>query len=120
MLFSRQWFLQLFRALHLVPPLATPGGVHPRGSKIKNVSEDTDTKCKEYYVPREHVSVHESTVGFKGRVQWKCYSPKRLTMWSLRICCPCDSVNGSIFSHVLYYGKSTTDSLVRPDLTFTS
>lgn len=55
------------------------GGVRPRGSKLKNVSDYTDSKCKVYHVLGEHVSIDEGTVGFRGRVQWKCYNSKKLT-----------------------------------------
>ena len=36
------------------------------------------------------------------------------------ILCLCDSENGCVFSYIPYYGKTTTESLIRPDLPFTS
>jgi len=42
---------------------------HGNCSKIKNVSEYIDTKCKEIMCHGEHVSIEESTVGLQGRVQ---------------------------------------------------
>jgi hypothetical protein len=59
--------------LHLVPPVAAQGSVPARGSKVKNVSEYINNKCKELYVPGRNVAIDESTVGFKGRIQFKCY-----------------------------------------------
>jgi hypothetical protein len=118
--FSRLRFLHIFWMLHLVPPVAAQGSVPTRRSKVKNVSGYIDNKCKELYVPEKNVAIDESTVGFKGRIQFKCYNPKKPTKWGLRIFCLCDSENGYVFSHIPYYGKTTTESLIRPDLPFTS
>jgi hypothetical protein len=68
-IFSRLRFLQIFWMLHLVPPVAAQGSVHTRASKVKNVSEYNDNKCKELYVAGRNVAIDESTVGFKGRIQ---------------------------------------------------
>jgi hypothetical protein len=80
--FSRFRFLQIFGMLHLVPPVTAQGSVPTRGSKVKNVSE-YDNKCKELYVPGRNVAIDESTVGFKGRIQFKFYNPKKPTKWGL-------------------------------------
>jgi hypothetical protein len=108
--------------LHLVPPVAAQGSVHTRGSKVKNVSEYIDNNCKELYVPERNVAIDESTVGFKGRIQFKCYNPKKTTKWGLQISCLCDSENRYVFFHIPYYGKTTTETegLIRTDLPFTS
>jgi hypothetical protein len=106
--------------LRLVPRVAAQGSVHTRGSKVKNVSEYIDIKCKELCVPGRNVTVDESTVGFKGRIQFKCYNPKKPTKWGLRIFCLCDSENGYVFFYIPCYGKTRTESLIRPDLPFTS
>ena len=75
--FSCLRFLQIFWMLHLVPPVAAQGSVPTRWSKVKNVCEYIDNKCKEFYVPGRNVAIDESTVGFKGRIQFKCYNPKK-------------------------------------------
>ena len=85
---SRLRFLQIFWMLHLVPPVAAEGSVPTRGRKVKNVSEYIDNKCKELYVPGRNVAIDESTVGFKGRIQFKCYNPKKPTKWGLRFFLP--------------------------------
>ena len=96
------------------------GGVCPQGSKLKNISEYIDSKCKVYRVLGEHMSIDEGTVGFRGRVQWKCYNSKKLTNWSLCFYCLCDATNGYIFCHRPNYGSFTTDSLLHPDILFIS
>lgn len=52
-----------------------------RGRKIKSVTDYIDKRCREFYIPPENISIDESTVGFKGRVKWKCYNPKIPTKW---------------------------------------
>jgi hypothetical protein len=96
------------------------GCFHPQGSKLKNVSDYINSKCKVYHVLGEHVSIDEGTVGFRGRVQWKCYNSEKLTNWGLCIYCLCDSTNGYIFCHGPNYGRFTTDSLLHPDVLFIS
>jgi hypothetical protein len=92
--------------------------------KVKHHTENIRglnlVQCKELYVPGTNVDTDESTVGFKGRIQFKCYNQKKPTKWGLRIFCLCDSENGYVFSHIPYYGKTTTESLIRLDLLFTS
>ena len=66
------------------------------------------------------MATDESTVGFKGRNQFKCYNLKKPTKWGLRIFCLCDSEKSYVFSHIPYYGKTTTESLTCPDLPFMS
>jgi hypothetical protein len=117
--FFRLLFLQIFWMLHLVPPVAAQGSVRTRGSKVKNVSEYIDNKCKEFYVPGRNVAIDESTVGFKGRIQFKCYNLKKPTKWGLQIFCLWDSENGYVFFRIPYYGKPTTESFICPDLPFT-
>ena len=104
----------------LIPPVAAQGSVPIQWSKVKNVSEYIDKKCKELYVPGRNVAIDESTVGFKGRIQFKWYNPKKPTKWGLRIFCLCDSENGYVFSHIPCYGKTTTESLIHPNFPFTS
>jgi hypothetical protein len=106
--------------LHLVPPVAAQGSMHTRGSKVKNVGEYIDNKCKDLYVLGRNVAIDESTVGFKGRIQFKCNDPKEPTKWGLRIFYLCDSENRYVFFYIPYYGKTTTESLIRPDLPFMS
>jgi len=81
--FSHLRFLQIFWMLDLVPPVAAQGSVPTRGSKVKNVSEYIDNKCKELYILGRNVAIDESTIVFKGRIQFKCYNLKKPTKWGL-------------------------------------
>jgi len=74
--------------LHLILPVAPQGSVPTRWSKVENVNEYIDIKCKDLYVPGRNVAINESTVGFKGRIKFKCYNLKKPTKWGLRIFFP--------------------------------
>lgn len=115
--FARKRFLQIFWMLHLptgITSTKTPG------SKTSYVSNHIVSKCREYFVPNQKVAIDESTVGFKGRLLWKCYNPQKPTKWGLRVYCLCDSETSYVYCFVVYYGSSTTNGLIRPDQPFTS
>lgn len=94
-------FIQLFWMLHM--PVTTQPC---RGRKIKSVTDYIDKRCREFYIPPENISIDESTVGFKGRVKWKCYNPKIPTKWGLRIYCLCNRA-GYVSCFIPYYGTET-------------
>ena len=114
--FSRERFFQLYWMLHLQPS----DGRGFCGDKVHNLVTHINVKCQEYYSPHKRISVDESTIGFKGRVIFKCYNPNKPTKWGLRVYTMCESESAYIVAFVPYYEKYTTDGLVRPDLPFTS
>jgi hypothetical protein len=77
---------------------------------VKNVSECIDNKCKDLYVPGRNVAIDKSTVGFKGRIQFKWESEFFVYVIQKIV----------VFSHIPCYGKTRTESLIRPDLPFMS
>lgn len=116
--FGRKRFLQIFWMLHL--PTGTSTATNTPGSKTSYVSNRIMNKCREYFVPNQKIAIDESTVGFKGRLLWKCYNPQKPTKWGLRVYCLCDSETSYVYCFVVYYGSSTTNGLIRPDQPFTS
>lgn len=118
-IFSRNRFYQIFWGFHLCPPNHDIRN-RSRGDKLKNVVAYLDNKCMQYFVPSYHVSLDESTVGFKGRIKFKCYNKDKPTKWGLKIFVLADSKNGYIWSFLPYYGQATTDMLLRPELLVTS
>lgn len=122
--FSRKRFFQIFWALHVSPPDSAIGlhlnpQVRSRLSKVKNILDYISEKFLEIYKPHKHLAADESTVSFRGRVLFKMYNPQKPTKWGLRIYVISDSTNGYVCSLIPYYGAVTTESLIRPDLTFT-
>ena len=66
-----------------------------------------------------NISIDESTIGFKGKIGFLTYNPKKPTKWGLRVYVMADSATSYIYSFVPYYGKITTEGLIQPDLSFT-
>ncbi|KAM7315674.1 piggyBac transposable element-derived protein 4-like [Ixodes scapularis] len=117
--FTRTRFLQIFWMLHVSPPPQGPSHQPTRGSKVRNIVKYIDTKCREHSKPGPKICVDESTVGFKGRVSFKCYNPQKPTKWGLRVYVLADCRTGYVSAFEPYYGSTTTESLCRPDLPFT-
>lgn len=119
--FPKERFLQIFWNLHLNPPedrrmLATLS----RSAKVRNVVLYLDNKFREYYTPSKHVSIDESTVGFKGKVVFKVYNKDKPQKWGIKIFVMSDATNAYVCAIEPYLGKTTTCLLVRPDLLVTS
>jgi hypothetical protein len=117
--FSRDRFCQLFWNFHVNPPVPS-GQQSTRGQKIRNIVLFLNEKFREYYIPSESISVDESTVGFKGKFVSKMYNPKKPTKWGIRIYVLAESLTGYVSVFEPYYGSQTTDSLIRPDMPFSS
>ena len=122
-IFSRRRFLQIHWMLHLksLEPTTVP---ITRKSKVSNVVSYIQDKCLHNYTPRQRIAVDESTVGFKGRIAFKTYNPQKPTKWRSRVYVLSenfiDSENGCVSAFKPYFGKLTTENLVRPDLPFTT
>ena len=114
--FSCERFCQIYWILHLQQSVGQGFYV----DKIQNFVDHINLKCREYFVPNENIAVNKSTVGFKGRVIWKCYNPNKPTKWVSEYTLLCDCASAYIVAFVPYYGRFTADGLVRPDLLFTS
>jgi len=120
-LFTRRRFYQIYRAIHLAPPLPPRDRtLKTRGHKVKNIVDHVDRKCRELFSPGQDIAIDESTIGFKGRIIFKTYNPQKPTKWGMRVYTVADSKTGYIVGFVPYFGKPTTDSLIRPELPFTS
>lgn len=115
--FSRVRFLQIFWMLHLP---TDPLSEKKPGWKTNYLCEYIDKKCRENFIPKKNICIDESTVGFKGRVMFICYNPKKPTKWGMRVYCLCDSETGYVYCYIVYYGQTTTDSLILPEQPFTS
>lgn len=118
--FSRSRFLMIFWCLHLAPPGDKAQTAKTRGNKVRNVLDYLDNKYREYYIPNEFLSGDESTVAFKGRVIFKVYNKDKPNKWGIKVYVLCDAITGYILAMVPYFGKTTSENLVRPDLPVTA
>lgn len=119
-IFTRRRFFQIFWALHLETITSDNQMMRTRTQRVSNYLDFLNKKFMEHYIPGENLSIDESTVAFKGKISFLAYNPKKPTKWGLRVYVLADSESSYIYSFVPYYGKITTDNLIRPDLPFTS
>jgi hypothetical protein len=63
-----------------------------------------DRKFREYYIPGRNTCIDESIIGFKERVIFKCFNPKKPTKWGFRVYVLADSVTLDITCIEPYYG----------------
>lgn len=115
--FSRHRFLQIHWMFH---PGPAGNEANNKGYKINNIIRHMKEKCLQHYFPGPNIAIDESTIAFKGRVSFRMYNPQKPTKWGLRVYVLADSETGYISVFEPYYGKETTDSLIRQDLPFTS
>ena len=60
---------------------------------------------KIHYKPQKNLSIDESMVGFKGRLAWIQYMPKKPKKWGIKIWTLTDAANGYISKMKVYTGK---------------
>jgi len=85
-----------------------------RARKLGNIVKHMKEKCLEYLFPEPDITTDETTVAFKGRVAFRIYNPQKPTKWGLWVYVLANSDTGYIYVFELYYGRETTESLVRP------
>lgn len=118
---SKDRFNQIFWNLHVSPPPQGPAqGTLTRFGKVRNVVLYLDRKFREHYIPRNKVSIDESTIGFKGKVLFKVYNKDKPVKWGIKIFVLSESCSGYICALEPYFGKNTTSRLERQDLSVTS
>ena len=91
----------------------TPG----RGHKITPLTTLVE-KFNEHYEPFQELSVDESMIGYKGRVIFKMYCPKKPTKWGLLVTTVACPHTGYLLNAHLYCGRDD-DRNVEPGLTKT-
>lgn len=119
--FSKRRFLQIFWNLHVTPPdEPNPmNNIRSRSGKMKHILQYLEQKFRKFYTPNKHVSIDESTIGFKGRVSFRVYNKDKPTKWGIKVYVLADSLNGYVFALEPYFGSQTTAALIRPDLPVT-
>jgi hypothetical protein len=119
----RDRFLQIFWMLHVgSDAINETNTAIKRTKKVHGVIEHIEKNFQQHFVPGKNISIDESTVGFKGKILFKTYNPKKPTKWGLRLFVLADSETGYVHSIIPYYGKVTGDicNLPYPEKSFTS
>jgi hypothetical protein len=52
--------------------------VNRGGATMKDLIKYLDCKFREYYIPGKNICIDESTIGFKGRIAFRCFNPQKL------------------------------------------
>ena len=73
--------------------------------KLRPVLDKIIKNFKQAYIPNQQLSVDESMIGFKGRLSWVQYMPKKPTKWGMKAWVLADSTNGYAYNWKLYTGK---------------
>ena len=73
--------------------------------KIRPFLDRVITNFKRNYTPHQQLPIDESMIGFKGRLSWVQYMPKKPTKWGLKAWVLADSTNGYVYNWKLYTGK---------------
>jgi hypothetical protein len=118
--FTRKCFLQIFWMLHLETVSTSDHSLKTRTQKVSNLLKYIDTRFREHSIPGQNLSVDESVVGFKGKISFITYNPKKSTKWGIHVYVLADSATSYVCTFIPYHGKITTESLIKPDLPFTS
>ena len=107
---SRDRFSLIMRFLHLndstqyVPKGQT--GYDPL-YKIRPFVNKLLDRFKQSYTPGRELSIDESMIGFKGRLSFIQYLPKKPTKWGLKAFVLADSRSGYTLNWQLYTGEHT-------------
>ena len=65
---------------------------------------------KNNYIPFENLSIDESIIGYKGRLSFIQYMPKKPHKWGIKAWVLADSSNGYTWGWKLYTGKKEGES----------
>ena len=100
---NRDRFLLLYHTmLHVC---STDPDHRARGDKIQPLVANLVKKFQYYFVPYEEISADESMIGFKGRVIFRQYIPKKPIKWGILARTLADSVSGYMCNINIYYGR---------------
>src|SRR6218665_1306763 len=108
---SRNRFIALNRYLHLSDSTQAPGRDTANYDPLYTVRplvDSLNSKFPQLFKPGKNVSIDESMVGFKGRLYFKQYCPKKPTKWGFKIWTICDSSNGYFLKFDVYTDKAVT------------
>ena len=105
---SSRRFELLLKFLHLNKSRKQPEWEEPGYDKLYKVRPLRDAAAKNFqscYTPTENLSIDESMIGFKGRLAFLQYMPKKPQKWGIKAWVLADAANGYVWNWKLYTGK---------------
>lgn len=107
---SRNRFQSILRFLHFADNEAAD--TRDRLYKIKPLTNALTKRYKQLKIPEEVVSIDESMVPFRGRLQFRQYIPGKASKYGVKIFKLCDET-GYTYETEIYKGKSSTETAGR-------
>ncbi|XP_069819582.1 piggyBac transposable element-derived protein 4-like [Dendropsophus ebraccatus] len=110
MAMTRHRFEAILKFLHYndnarCPPRDDPS--YDRLYKIRPVIDHLAAKFSEVYIPGKYISIDESLVSFKGRVQFRQYLPSKRARYGIKLYKLCESTSGYTHRFRVYEGRDT-------------
>ena len=103
---SGRRFELLMSYLHLDDITQQPTRSSPLYDKLYKVRPLLDKIVDSFKSPHQHISVDETMIGFKGRLGWIQYMPKKPTKWGIKAWAMADSKTGYVSNFSIYTGTS--------------
>ena len=104
---GRNRFQEIFLNLHIPHPAQSTGRVY----KVCLLLDHICRKSRLAFHLEKEVAVDETMVGFRGRVSFKQYCPKKPTKYDLKFFVLADSTTGYVYNFLLYTGREITLTL---------
>lgn len=105
---SGRRFELLMTYLHLNDSNQQPQRDSPNYDKLYKIRPLLDmviSAFKSVYLPQQDISIDESIIGFKGRLSFIQYIPKKPTKWGIKAWVLAESATGYVWNLRLYTGK---------------
>ncbi|KAK1343328.1 hypothetical protein QTO34_016107 [Cnephaeus nilssonii] len=102
--------------LHLKNDQKSSKDLRTRTEKVNCFLSYLEMKFRERFCPGRETAVDEAVVGFKGKIHFITYNPKKPTKWGIRLYVLSDSKCGYVHSFVPYYGGITSETLLHERL----
>ena len=104
---GRNRFKEIYWNLHIPQPSHSTRRVDKVGLLLDHIR----TKSQSAFHPGKEVAVDETMVGFRGRISFKQYCPKKPTKYGLKFFVLPDSNTGYVYNFLLYTGSEVTSTL---------
>nr|XP_039271170.1 piggyBac transposable element-derived protein 4-like [Styela clava] len=80
--------------------------------KIQPIINYVVQKFQQHFVPYQQLSADESMIGYKGRIRFRQYNPKKPIKWGLLARTLADANTGYLLNIVMYYGKDEGKEII--------
>ena len=75
--------------------------------KVQGIVQHFSRQFQTYYIPKQHVSIDESLIGYEGRAPAIQYLPNKYHRFGFKLFCLCESETGYIVNFTVYEGKDS-------------